>query len=245
MPQSYFIWKDKDCRQMGVTLKSPLPIIRPEERVEHITIPGRPGDLTRIEGEDVFNSYIHTASISVQDAIHVRDVYAWLRGEGYLISSSEPDRRQRARIIGAVTLDKVSRNLDRWTGEVQFYCQPLKELLWESVETITAAGTVVNHGDVIAKPRFKVTAASTGTVTLTVSHTVGGSTSSQTITITGVGNGSNVYIDSDIMEVLNTAGNVSMAPYTSGDFPVLVPGNNSISGSNWSAIEITKRERYL
>ena len=245
MGQSYFIFNNTDCREYGIHLVSPMPIIRPEERVDHVTIPGRPGDLTRTEGQDVYNSYIHTATIVVPNKLHVRDVYAWLRGEGYLTTSSEPDRRQKARIIGAITLDRISRNLDKWRGEVQFYCQPFKELLWEPVEVITAAGTVVNHGDVIAKPRFKVTAASTGTITLTVSHTVGGSTSSQTITITGVGNGSNVYIDSDIMEVLNTTGNISMAPYTSGDFPVLVPGNNSISGSNWSAIEIQKRERYL
>ena len=245
MARSYFIFKGMDCRQMGIWLTGPMPIVRPEERVEHIQIPGRPGDLTRIEGEDIYNSYIQTAEIHVPQGIRVRDVYDWLRGEGYLTTSSEPDRRQKARVIGAITLDKVSKNLDIWRGTVQFYCQPLKELLWESVETITAAGTVVNHGDVIAKPRFKVTAASTGAVVLTVSHSAGGSTASRTITITGVGNGSNVYIDSDIMEVLNTAGNVSMAPYSSGNFPVLWPGNNYISGSNWSAVEIIKRERYL
>ena len=245
MGRSYFIFKGRDCREMGIWLTGPLPIIRPEERVEHVQIPGRAGDLTRTEGEDIYNSYIHTAEIHVPQGIHVRNVYDWLRGEGWLTSSSEPDRRQMARVIGAITLDKVSKNLDIWRGTAQFYCQPLKQLLWEEKVTISAAGTVTNNGDVPAKPLYKITAGSTGTVVLTVSRTVGSSTSSETITITGVGSGSVVYVDSELMEVLNYTGAVSLAPYASGDFPLLRPGDNSISGSGWASIEITKRERYL
>ena len=58
MAQSYFIWKSRDCRTMGVKLSGPVPIVRPEERVEHIVIPGRAGELTQVEGENIFNSYI-------------------------------------------------------------------------------------------------------------------------------------------------------------------------------------------
>ena len=65
MGQSYFIWKNKDCRSMGVKLSGPVPIVRPEERVEHVQIPGRSGDLTETEGAEVYNSYIQTASILV------------------------------------------------------------------------------------------------------------------------------------------------------------------------------------
>ena len=49
MGQSYFIWKNKDCRAMGVKLSGPVPIVRPEERVEHVQIPGRSGDLTELD----------------------------------------------------------------------------------------------------------------------------------------------------------------------------------------------------
>ena len=34
MGQSYFVWKGIDCRSLGVKLSAPVPIIRPEERVE-------------------------------------------------------------------------------------------------------------------------------------------------------------------------------------------------------------------
>ena len=51
MGQSYFIWNNQDCRGMGVILRGPAAIIRPEERVQHVTIPGMAGDLTLTEGE--------------------------------------------------------------------------------------------------------------------------------------------------------------------------------------------------
>ena len=154
MGQSYFIWKNRDCRSMGVWLQGPVAIVRPEERVQHIEIPGRSGDLTLIEGEGIYNSYIQTASILVRGGMRIREIYDWLRGSGYVTFSGEPDRRQQARVIGAITLSKHSYNLDWWEGEVQFYCQPLKELLEEAVLTITATGTVQNLGDVESRPRI-------------------------------------------------------------------------------------------
>lgn len=243
MGQSYFIFNGRDCREMGVRLVGPIGLVRPEERVEHVQIPGRAGDLTRLEGDDIFNSYIQTAEISVQGALNVRNVLSWLRGAGYLTTSSEPDRRQMARVIGAITLDKVSKYLDAWRGQVQFYCQPFKELLWERPETISAAGSIVNNGDVVCKPLWKLTT-SDAAVTLTVSHSDGSTTSMESMTVTNVGPA--LYIDSDGMEILSSDMRVSMAPWASGDFPVLRPGSgNYVSGSGWSSIEITKRERFL
>ena len=64
------------------------------------------------------------------------------------------------------------------------------------------------------------------------------------MTVTNVGPA--LYIDSDGMEILSSDMRVSMAPWASGDFPVLRPGTgNYVSGSGWSSIEITKRERFL
>ena len=56
MPQSFFIWNGIDCRSMGIIMRGPAAIVRPEERVQHVTIPGRSGDLTELEGENIYNS---------------------------------------------------------------------------------------------------------------------------------------------------------------------------------------------
>lgn len=237
MAQSYFIWKGMDCRDMGVKLSGPVPIVRPEERVQHVEIPGRSGDLTETEGDEIYNSYIQTASIMVQGGYRVREIYNWLKGAGFVTFHGEPDRRQMARIIGAITLNKHSRNLDWWVGEVQFYCQPLKQKLTEATTQITSSGsTVMNAGDVKSRPKITVTASGTS-----MTITVGG----KTLTITGLTSSNKYIIDSETMEVTNEAGTSLLTKNSVGDFPMLKPGNNAITGSGWSKLVIERRERFL
>lgn len=239
MAQSFFIWNGIDCRSKGVIMRGPAPIVRAEERVNHVEIPGVAGDLTETEGENIFNSYIQTVSISVKGGFNVRNIYKWLRGSGYVTFSGEPDRRQAARVIGAITLNRVSRNLDLWAGEVQFYCQPLKELLTEGTVTVTTSGAAVrNNGDVNCKPVYKVTVASGQTG---ISLTVG----SATLTVTDLAAGDVYWIDCAAMEVWNSDRTLLYTRYSAGDFPELAPGNNTVTFTGCSSIEIEKRERYL
>ena len=237
MAQSYFIWNGTDCRDLGIKLSGPVPIVRPEERVQHVEIPGRSGDLTELEGEDIFNSYIQTATIMVPGGYRVREIYNWLKGSGFVTFHGEPDRKQAARIIGAITLNKHSRNLDWWVGEVQFYCQPLKQLLFESQATITSSGsTVTNTGDVESRP--KITAKASGTsMTITANG--------KTLTISGLTSGNEYIIDSEIMEVTNADRSALLTKDSLGDFPMLKPGSNTITGSGWSKLVIDRRERFL
>ena len=237
MPQSYFIWNNIDCRSMGIIMRGPAAIVRPEERVQHVEIPGRSGDLTELEGENIYNSYIQTVSFSVRGGYRVREVYKWLRGSGYVTFSGEPDRKQEARIIGAVTLNKVSRNLDNWTGDVQFYCQPLKQLLTDSPVQITSSGSAVqNSGDVESRPRIKATASGTSMVI-----TAGGNS----LAIINLTSGQDYYIDSEIMEVYNSDRSALLTKDSLGDFPTLQQGSNTITGSGWSKLVIERRERFL
>jgi len=247
MAQSFFIWNGVDCRSMGIYLSSAAPIVRPEERVVHHEIPGRSGDLTTTEGieqEPIYNSYIQTVTIHVKGAMNVRRVYEWLRGSGYVTFSGEPDRRQQARIIGAISLQKASRNLDTWVGQVQFYCQPLKELIGEPKQTLTGTGMAVNLGSVPAKPRWKIVP-NAAEVTLQVARAWGSSTSMERIHIGGTTSGEALIIDSDTQMVTDEFGVTNWTIHSSGDFPILMPGANVVGGSGWSSVEIQKRERYL
>ena len=241
MAQSYFIWNGMDCRSLGVKLSGPVPIVFPEERVQHVEIPGRDGDLTETEGQDeddkIYNSYIQTASIMVQGGYRARDIKKWLSGSGEVTFHGEPDRKQKARVIGAITLNKHSRNLDWWVGEVQFYCQPLKQLLTEAPVQITSSGsTVMNSGDKTSKPRIKATASGSS-----MTITAGG----KTLTITGLTSGNDYYIDSEIQEVTNADRSALLTKDSVGDFPRLKPGSNTVTGSGWSKLVIERRERFL
>lgn len=221
---------------MGITSKGHAPLIRPEERVNHKIIPGRSGDLTETEGKDIFNSYIQTVSFSVNGEDRVREVFRWLRGDGYVSFSGQPDKRQQARVIGAVTLERVSRNLDIWRGQAQFYCQPLKERNYDTAQTLTASGNVYNAGDVDAHPVIIVARANNAT-SMTV--TVNGNAFSMT-NVDGTRR-----IDSETQEVTNAEKTALYTLYSSGPFPVLHPGSNTIAGSGWASLQIYKKERFL
>lgn len=236
MPQSYFIWNGKDCRSMGIIMRGPAAIVRPEERVQHVEIPGRSGDLTELEGENIYNSYIQTVSFSVRGGFRVREIYKWLRGSGFVTFSGEPDRRQEARIIGAITLNKVSRNLDNWAGECQFYCQPLKQKLIQAQDTVSLNGTIINVGDVDERPVFVVTCTG-GTATLTVGD--------KSISVSDNNQGTLLRIDSDAMMVTDPSMALNWNKWAIGDYPVLKPGSNTIGGSGWSSVTIWRRERFL
>ena len=236
MGQSFFIWNGRDCRSMGVNLRGPVPIVRPEERVKHVEIPGRSGDLTETEGENIYNSYIQTATISVRGGFRVREVYKWLRGAGYVTFSGEPDRRQKARIIGAITLNRHSRNLDKHEGEVQFYCQPLKERLQAITTEIAPNGNVRNSGDVIERPDWSFIA--TGTSALIGAN-------GKTLAITGLNIGDAYLIRSDVSMAMTADRLIDMTANTIGDFPELAPGDNTVTGSGWSTMTVWRRERFL
>ena len=237
MGQSYFIWNNVDCRSMGIVLAGPAAIIRGEERVEHVTIPGRAGELTLTEGDGIYNGYIQTVTAHVRGGYRARDVFDWLKGDGYVIFSGEPDRRQKARVIGAITLDRHSKNMDTWSGEIQFYCEPLKELLMPVNSTVSASGQDVwNNGDVKCYPLITATANATS---MTIA--AGGNS----LTVTGVTSGSSYKIDCAAGIVTNSAGTENLTANSSGKFPVLNVGANNTTGSGWSSLTIDRRERFL
>ena len=236
MAQSFFIWNGIDCRAKGVIMRGPAPIIRAEERVRHVELPGVAGDLTETEGENIFNSYIQTISISVRGAANVRNIYKWLRGSGYVTFSGEPDRKQAARVIGAITLNRVSRNIDHWAGEVQFYCQPFKELLQNKTTDIAPNAKIMNSGDVEEKPEWSFTA--TGTSALI-------SAGGKSLAITGLTEGNAYLIRSDVAMVMTADRQTDLTANSVGDFPVLEPGANTVAGSGWATVTVWRRERFL
>ena len=153
----YFIWNGTNSNTKHIRVQAKAPIIRPEERVEHVTIPGRAGELTQVEGEHIYNSYIQTLTLIVDGKANVPAAEEWLTGEGYVTFDTQPTLQQRARIINAVTFSKHSHNLDYWVGDVQFYCEPVKGLIAEEdIEVTTSGETLTNPGTLPAFPEIQM-----------------------------------------------------------------------------------------
>ena len=244
MAKSYFLWNGVDSRTKGIYLSGPAPRVWPEERISHIEIPGRAGDLTQLQGEDIYNSYIQTLTIHVKGAANVRTVQLWLRGSGKVAFSTQPDRMQAARVIGAVTLNKHSRNLDLYVGEVQFYCQPFKERLVDTAATVNFGHTVNNEGDVRCYPKYTVTPTSE-TLILSNSRTVGQELIVERLEVDGVMVGRAIVIDSENKTITDTVTGESLTDIASGVFPTLAPGTTTVGGGGWSSVSIVRRERWL
>ena len=207
---------------------------RPEERVSHVVIPGRSGELTQTEGTDIYNSYIQTIPLIIDNEADVRTAEKWLRGDGYVTFSGQSDLKQRARVINAVTFTKHSKNSLYWEGEVQFYCDPLKAKISDEPVEITESGTqITNPGDVESRPL--ITIAGSGNVTVRIG--------TKSLSITGAASG--WQIDSDLEWVMNAIGYPQMGVYT-GVFPTIPVGNSTVQFTG----EVTKltidgRWRYL
>ena len=48
-----------------------------------------------------------------------------------------------------------------------------------------------------------------------------------------------------MIDITNAATPVNHTNQSTGEFPVLNPGANSVTGSGWSKLVIDKRERFL
>jgi phage-related protein len=72
-----------------------------------------------------------------------------------------------------------------------------------------------------------------------------GTPEENSINVTGLTGGSVIRIDAESMEVWNADGTQLLTKDSIGNFPVMAPGANVITGSGWSSLTVDKRERFL
>ena len=81
--QDYFLWNGVDCRQYGIHVTEQPPVTIPLERSTQTNVPGRPGSLTQLEGEDIYDDMILTATCFISDPAQIPAIAAWLKGSGW------------------------------------------------------------------------------------------------------------------------------------------------------------------
>lgn len=154
----WFIWKGKNSFvDFGMWINKLPPIVRAQERVHEITIPGREGVLTMLEGEDVYEPVVKKCVVIARNQMNLQNILGWLRGSGEVSFSNEPDKKYFARIAAEVSFSRIGNDLCQAT--VVFSCNPFKGRLHASQDaaTITTAGIMHNPGDVASKPVVSVT----------------------------------------------------------------------------------------
>lgn len=187
--QPYFIWKGVDSRMMGLWVQQYPPIVRPPMRYQSITIPGRPGALTLLEGEDVYDPYTRELKLMPKPGADIYAIMRWLTGEGDVVFGHEPERKQHARIYDEVSFQREFAQ--QRSAVVRFLCDPFKTSLHDTepitIDLTQTSYTLSGRGDVIAYPKIELVGS--GAVTLTVGTTQialtlsGGDTTAEVVTL--------------------------------------------------------------
>ena len=78
----WFEWNGVRCTQYGIHVSELPPPTIPSERATYTNVPGRPGSLTTLEGEDVYEDVVLTAQCFLSDPTKIPAIAAWLKGSG-------------------------------------------------------------------------------------------------------------------------------------------------------------------
>ena len=216
--KDWFSWNGVRCTEYGIHVTTQPSIIRPSERVTYTNVPGRPGSLTILEADDVYDDFILPVECTVADLSRLPEICAWLRGAGKLQLAARPGGFYHARVANQIEFTKILRNHENRAFTVNFRCQSF----WyqENVPeiTITTSGTfVTNPGSVYSEP--VITVHGSGEITLMVGMTI--------VELTGV-DGS-ITLDTPRMEAY--CGNASANMQVSGEYPMLGTGATAVSWS--------------
>lgn len=230
MAEPYFVFNNVDSRTMGVRVVSYPPILRANLRATTVTLPGRPGELTQIEGVDIYEPYTRAMTIASAGA-DMQTALNWLRGSGTMILGNEPDYVYSVRLDAQLQMDKQYTNM--WSGSLQMRTEPFKRASAASsaIEVTTSGTTVNNPGNVPARP--KITLTGSGSATLTI----GG----KTLTFTGLTSGTVVDLQNQWILVSGTP----TAGIASGEFGAFPAGNSTVTFTGLTKVTIPQDWLYV
>ena len=231
--QDFFIWNDTDCRQYGIYVTEQPPVTIPAERSTQTNVPGRPGSLTQLEGDDVYDDLLLTATCFISDPAQIPAIAAWLKGSGTVTFANRTGGYYKARIANQIPFEKVLRGNPHCAFSVNFRCFPFWYQEDAASITVNTSGTIVtNPGSVYAEPILTVYGS--GDITLMV-----GTTIVELEDISG-----SIFLDCALKEAY--LGNALMNDHMTGEFPVLKPGANAVSWSGTvTKVEIKPNWRFL
>lgn len=211
----------------------------PEREYESIHVPGRNGDViidnaTYKNGTRSYEVSIATYNLSYHQKMAA--VAKWLHSaSGYsrLEDSYEPDFYRQAYYKDSLEIENLFNEAGKAT--IKFICKPQK--FYKSGEipaTFMTSGSIQNRTIYTSLPKILVTTDNTAGQIVISGVRVGIKANAGTI----------IIIDSELQDAYNDSGTNKnlFVELLDGEFPVLVPGNNTISFSGGvSKIDIIPR----
>ena len=105
----WFEWNGVRCTQYGIHVLEQPPVTIPSERVTFTDVPGRSGSLTQLEGDDVYDDMVLTATCLIDDPSRIPEIAAWLRGSGTVTFANRQAGFYHARVVNQIPFEKILR----------------------------------------------------------------------------------------------------------------------------------------
>lgn len=232
---SWIKWKTIHSDTKQVVISVYPSIVRAEERIESVKIPGRSGEVY-LQNSAAYDAYVKPCVCMIRPGVDISTVADWLTGSGDVIFGNEPNFAYEARIINSIPFDQIMRGRQHRTFEVPFYVQPLKKLATaeSDIELTVSGGSVSNPGTATSYPQM--TLEGTGNITLMVGQNI--------TTLTGLTEP--IILDCAAGIATDGTGTINASYLVGGDWPELVPGANVISWTGTvTKLTIKPRWRWL
>lgn len=151
----YIIFGGVSSEDMGVIITELPTWHRAPRRISEQTIPGRSGAVVQDEGG--YDLYAATLRLNVNGAAP-RDVFAWLRGEGWMISGDDPGYQAYVYVYGQIDVDRMRVGGDCYDDlTVSLRVEPYLREVDEAALTITEAVTFAGKGCDDSAPLLAIT----------------------------------------------------------------------------------------
>ena len=215
---------------LGLRITDP-PTIPPSKRiVDSIEVDGREGTLTILKGWEDITFHMKAALMGANLQSRFRDILPQILAAKTIHFSSDTGVFYNIKHIQASVLERKLSSLYEFS--LSFTCAPFRYIRNVAMIARTASGTVSNPGSVYSLPR--ITVFGTGSRTLTINGKP---------IVLNILSG-NLVLDSELRTC--HFGNVAQNNRMTGDFPVLNPGNNTITlGTGITRVEIEPRWRFI
>ena len=230
-----FTYKGKSSKDMHLRVLNDVTFTSPTRDVNVIQVPGRDGDIVMDNGR--YSSVTRTipCRLEVPEGIHVEqlksDINNWLIDDGRFHEFSwenDPNFKYLARVEGDVSSRRMLSRLGRTA--IDFRMHPIKYLRSSLTEQAVPSGTnVQNQFNIDAKPIIRIVGGGDMTVN------VGG----RPLVLQGISGG--CLIDSENQTITDLAGRVTLFERMRSPFPVLEPGNNSVTFTGNIQVFVTPR----
>ena len=119
----WFEWNGVRCTEYGIHVLEQPALTVPSERATFTDVPGRSGSLTTLEGEDVYDDMVLTASCLIADPNRIPEIAAWLRGSGKVSFANRQGGFYHARVVNQIPFEKILRGNPHRSFAINFRCK--------------------------------------------------------------------------------------------------------------------------